>query len=110
MVLPLSFGELHTEARFHVINSNTSYKALLGRPWLQEYGIVPSTLHQCMKYNRDNEEHRIDGDEQPFLVHEVKIYDDAKYFIAKNLKDGDLPRIQAATPDKGKMIDKGKNK
>lgn len=31
----------------YVINAPTSYNLLLGRPWIQRYKIVPSTLHQC---------------------------------------------------------------
>ncbi|XP_028555355.1 uncharacterized protein LOC110096889 isoform X1 [Dendrobium catenatum] len=64
-VLPLKFEKLFTEAKFHVIDADTSFKALLGRPWIHEYGIVPSTLHQCMKYLRDGEEFRVSGDELP---------------------------------------------
>ena len=71
LVLPIQFGELYTEARFHVIEADVSYRALLGRPWIHEYGIIPSTLHQCMKYIQNGEECRIDGDINPFLVHEI---------------------------------------
>src|SRR5436190_23929719 len=30
--------------------ANTSYHLLLGRPWIHKNHIVPSTLHQVMKY------------------------------------------------------------
>lgn len=80
-ILPLTFGELYTEAKIHVIDADTSFRVLLGRPWIHEYGIVPSTMHQCMKYLREGKEFRISGIVQPFAVHEVKIYEDAKYFI-----------------------------
>lgn len=80
-VLPFQFGELCTEAKFNILDADTSFKALLGRPWLHENGLVPSTMHQCMKYLKDGEEFRISGDIQPFAVHEVKIDDDAKDFI-----------------------------
>lgn len=52
ITLPLQFDEFQTEAKFHVIDANTSFRALLGRPWLHEYEMVPSTLHQCIKYTR----------------------------------------------------------
>ncbi|XP_020081530.1 uncharacterized protein LOC109705200 [Ananas comosus] len=80
ITLPIRFGKLQTEAKFYVINADTSYKALLGRPWLHKYHIVPSTLHQCLKYIKDGEEYRIDGDIRPFGVHEIR-YEDARYFI-----------------------------
>ena len=38
----------------YVIDADTSYNLLLGRPWIHHNSIVPSTLHQVMKY--------IDGD------------------------------------------------
>lgn len=62
ITLPLKFGDLETEAQFDVIDAETSYKALLGRPWLHENLVVPSTLHQCMKYIKDDEQRRIDDD------------------------------------------------
>jgi len=48
--LELMMGDLSTSSIFHVIDSKTSYKLLLGRPWLHEHGIVASTLYQCLKY------------------------------------------------------------
>ena len=39
-----------------------------------------------MKYIQNGEECRIDGDINPFLVHEIKIYDDARYFIPGKLR------------------------
>lgn len=101
--LSLAFGELHTDAKFHVIDADTAFKALLGRPWLHEHGIVPSTLHQCMKYLRDGEEFRISGDIQPFAVHEVKIYEDAKSFIPKKLKPSSSLEVQASNPETAKQ-------
>ncbi|KAH0685738.1 hypothetical protein KY290_017267 [Solanum tuberosum] len=31
-------------------NGKTAYNLFLGRPWVHENGVVPYTLHQCMKY------------------------------------------------------------
>ena len=47
-------GDLRSEETIYVIDANTSYNLLLGRPWIHHYSIIPSTLHQVMKY--------IDGD------------------------------------------------
>ena len=66
--------------KFHVINTDISYRALLGKPWLRLNYVVPSTLHQCVKYIKDDEVYRIDGEIQPFGVHEIH-YDDARYFV-----------------------------
>lgn len=80
VTLSLRFGELNTQTKFYVIDSDTSYKALLGRPWLHEHYVVPSTLHQCMKYVKDGKQKRINGDVKPFAVHEIGLKD-AKYFL-----------------------------
>ena len=80
VTLSLRFGDLTTKAKFYVIDADTSYKALLGRPWLHENHVVPSTLHQCIKYVKDGNQRRIDGDVQPFAVHEAELQD-AKYFF-----------------------------
>ncbi|KAL0345812.1 UNVERIFIED_CONTAM: hypothetical protein Sradi_4412500 [Sesamum radiatum] len=48
--LDLTVGELKASTLFHVIDTRTSYKMLLGSPWLHENGVVPSTLHQFFKY------------------------------------------------------------
>ena len=46
----LVMGKVLTSSIFHLIDAKTSYKLLLGQPWLHEHGIVASTLHQCLKY------------------------------------------------------------
>src|SRR3954469_11556136 len=42
--------DLKTEVTIYVIDVDTSYNLLLGRPWIHRNHIVPSTLHQVMKY------------------------------------------------------------
>src|SRR3954467_9808263 len=41
--------DLKTEVTVYVINADTLYNLLLGRPWIHRNHIVPSTLHQVMK-------------------------------------------------------------
>src|SRR4051812_34368 len=48
--LKCQVDDLKTEVTCYVINAETSYNLLLGRPWIHRNGIVPSTLHQVMKY------------------------------------------------------------
>ena len=38
------------EVLYHQCRHVLQYKALLGKPWLHNYYVVPSTIHQCMKY------------------------------------------------------------
>ncbi|XP_039114762.1 uncharacterized protein LOC120250065 [Dioscorea cayenensis subsp. rotundata] len=92
ITLPLKFGKISSNVKFHVIDTDASYKALLGRPWIHENQLVPSTLHQCAKYLVDGEEFRIDGEIQPFGIHEIH-YEDARYYLnaSKLTKGGKLP-------------------
>jgi len=76
--LELTMGDLSTSSIFHVIDSKTSYKLLLGRPWLHEHGIVASTLHQCLKYYRGGER-KINGDVKLFTKAESH-FTDSKFF------------------------------
>ncbi|KAL0455756.1 UNVERIFIED_CONTAM: hypothetical protein Slati_0914800 [Sesamum latifolium] len=47
----LLMEDIFSTALFHVIDAKTSYNMLLGRPWLHENDVVPSTWHQCFKYS-----------------------------------------------------------
>ncbi|XP_039118805.1 uncharacterized protein LOC120254858 [Dioscorea cayenensis subsp. rotundata] len=80
ITLPLKIGKLTSEVKFHVINIDASYRALLGRPCIHENYVVPSTLHQCLKYMKDDDVYNIDGEIKPFGVHEIN-YEDALYFL-----------------------------
>ncbi|KAL0441758.1 UNVERIFIED_CONTAM: hypothetical protein Sradi_0114700 [Sesamum radiatum] len=51
--MQLTMEDMVSSALFHVIDAKTSYNMLLGRPWLHENAVVPSTWHQCFKYCRD---------------------------------------------------------
>ncbi|KAJ1696334.1 hypothetical protein LUZ63_004846 [Rhynchospora breviuscula] len=91
ITLSFRFGELDTEIKFYVIDAETSYKALLGRPWLHENYLVPSTLHQCVKYMKDDKQKRIKGDIHPFAVHEIGL-SDARYFLKPSPKPESLKK------------------
>ncbi|KAK4397540.1 hypothetical protein Sango_1590600 [Sesamum angolense] len=51
--MQLTMEDMVSRALFHVIDAKTFYNMLLGRPWLHENAIVPSTWHQCFKYCRN---------------------------------------------------------
>jgi hypothetical protein len=76
-------GSLKAPTKFYVIDAETSYRALLGCPWLHSNQVIPSTLHQCLKYIENDKQKRIDGDVKPFGVHEIK-FNDAQYFLHKS--------------------------
>jgi hypothetical protein len=78
----LQCASLKAPTKFYVIDAKTSYRALLGRPRLHSNQVIPSTLHQCLKYIENGKPKRIDGDIKPFGVHEIK-FNDAQYFLPK---------------------------
>ena len=78
--LKVEIGELYSEALFHVIDVDTSYNVLLGRPWIHTYGIIGSTLHQCFKFcDKDGYVKKVYADPDPFMGEEVN-YADAKFY------------------------------
>ncbi|XP_070019699.1 uncharacterized protein [Nicotiana sylvestris] len=44
------------EIVFQVVDMETSYNFLLGRPWIHTARVVPSTLHQMLKFEHDRQE------------------------------------------------------
>ena len=78
--LKVEIGELYSEALFHVIDADTSYNVLLGRPWIHTYGIIGSTLHQSFKFcDKDGYVKKVYADPDPFMGEEVN-YADAKFY------------------------------
>lgn len=51
----LLVGPVQSKVKFEVIEKESDYHMILGRPWLHDNRIVPSTYHQCLK-NMLNEE------------------------------------------------------
>ena len=47
-------GSLKSKVTCYIIDADTSYNLLLGRPWIHANWIGPSTLHQCFKYVEDD--------------------------------------------------------
>ena len=101
--LVLKLEKLMTYVTFHMIDAATSYNALIGRPWLHENGVVPSTLHQCIKYkDTSGDIVRIFADKKPFTVAE-SFYADAKFYfepVDKVSKPKTVSIIEPDFPDK----------
>ena len=51
--LNITSGTIEKRAKFHIMNIKSNFNLLLGRPWLHELGVVPSTLHQKIKFLLD---------------------------------------------------------
>ncbi|KAL4651247.1 hypothetical protein ACB092_01G145500 [Castanea dentata] len=69
--LQMLIGEMESSALFHIIDAKTTYKMLIGRPWLHEYGVVPSTYHQCLKYFQDGQNKFVSKWDGPYVVQEA---------------------------------------
>ncbi|KAM1787735.1 hypothetical protein ACFX11_038100 [Malus domestica] len=98
----MTIGELKSSTIFHVIDARTSYGLLLGRPWIHANGVVPSTLHQCLKFYREGAK-VIYGDTKPFTEAESH-FADAKFYMDEDMVPETLPKkiksTGKATPKK----------
>ncbi|XP_077252392.1 uncharacterized protein LOC143891746 [Tasmannia lanceolata] len=54
-------GEIF-EVEFQVLDIKASFLLLLGRPWLHKVGVIPSSLHQKLKFIRNNRVITVKGD------------------------------------------------
>ncbi|XP_070018032.1 uncharacterized protein [Nicotiana sylvestris] len=88
--LEITIEDMQSSAWLHVIDAKTSYNVLLGRPWIHENKVVPSTYHQCLKYYEGEVEKKIVADDEPFTEAESH-FADAKFYlknrIVKEIKD-----------------------
>ena len=48
--LPVQIGLQSCQVTFQIMDINSPYSCLLGRPWIHLVGVVPSTLHQKLKF------------------------------------------------------------
>ncbi|XXG77086.1 hypothetical protein AAC387_Pa08g1315 [Persea americana] len=88
----LQIGDLISEVTMYAIKTTSCYNILLGCPWIHENGVVPSTLHQCIKFVGD------DG-----LIHRVHFPDSQMY---KDEKEKEEEKVSSFAGNLQK--DKGK--
>ncbi|XP_070014279.1 uncharacterized protein [Nicotiana sylvestris] len=50
IVLPVLVGGVTLEMTFHIINQETAYNAIIGRPWIHAMRAVPSSFYQVIKF------------------------------------------------------------
>jgi len=92
ITLKLQMSTFIFKVKFFVIEFVTSYSALLGRPWLHKYQVIPSTLHQCFKFiDGKGEQQRVIGNLSPYTMQEVH-HADAKYFFPNTGEESRLGR------------------
>lgn len=51
ITLNMTMGPATFPIIFQLMDIPTSYNLLLGRPWIHMTGAVPSTLHQCLRFD-----------------------------------------------------------
>ncbi|KAA3484402.1 Gag-pro-like protein [Gossypium australe] len=61
--IPLEVGPCTYDIEFQVMDIASSYNCLLGRPWIHSAGVVPSSLHQKVKFVMDNRLITVAGEE-----------------------------------------------
>ncbi|XP_070004592.1 uncharacterized protein [Nicotiana sylvestris] len=62
--LILTIGPVDFKVTFQVLDMDTSCNFLLGRPWIPAAGAVPSTLHQMVKFEHEDQEIVIHGEDE----------------------------------------------
>ena len=62
ITLDMLIGHVTFPIAFQILDIPSSYNLLLGRPWIHMAGAVPSTLHQCLKFEWDYEEVVVHGE------------------------------------------------
>ena len=72
-------GPIVALTRFHVINLEVSYHALLGRPWLHKHCLIPSTYNQCVKGRLNGRLVRIPTNHNPFSQGKVNFVETMFY-------------------------------
>ena len=98
--LTIPMGPAEFGAHFQVLDIDTTYNLLLGRPLIQMVGAVPSTLHQMMKLVWKNEELVIYG-EGRHLGRKVPIIDEISRgteFYTVELVNSTVEELAPQTP------------
>ena len=79
--LELIIGDLKVNTLFHVIDSRTTYKLLLGR--FHGNGVITSTLHQCIKFYQEGIK-KVEANTNPFSEAESHFTDTIFYLKSDN--------------------------
>ncbi|KAJ8615136.1 hypothetical protein MRB53_034508 [Persea americana] len=94
----LQIGDLISEVTVYAIKTPSYYNILLGRPWIYENGVVPSTPYQCIKFvGDDGLIHRVFADKKPIKGKEVHFADSQIHGFRFKTED-DASSRQADTP------------
>ncbi|XP_019251319.1 PREDICTED: uncharacterized protein LOC109230254 [Nicotiana attenuata] len=50
ITLPVLAGGVTLETTFHVMDQETAYNAIIGRPWIPAMRAIPSSFYQVIKF------------------------------------------------------------
>ncbi|KAJ9562439.1 hypothetical protein OSB04_007599 [Centaurea solstitialis] len=50
IILPVFAKGINKQTKFNVVNCQSAYNVILGRPWIHEMKAIPSTYHQKIKF------------------------------------------------------------
>ncbi|XP_070029204.1 uncharacterized protein [Nicotiana sylvestris] len=71
--LILTIGPIDFEVTFQVLDMNTSYNFLLGKPWIHAVGVVPSTLHKMVKFEHEDQEIVVHGEDEQSIYRDSSV-------------------------------------
>ncbi|XP_075077022.1 uncharacterized protein LOC142163783 [Nicotiana tabacum] len=71
--LILTIGPVEFEVTFQVLDMDTSYNFLLGRPWIHATEAIPSTLHQMVKFVHENQEIIVHGEDEHSIYRDPSV-------------------------------------
>ncbi|XP_070026651.1 uncharacterized protein [Nicotiana sylvestris] len=86
------------DTKFQVVEMEMAYNMILGRPWIHEMDIVPSTLHQVIKFPSLWGIRQIRGDQQTSR---------SINFIADSNEKNSSYRVQLRIPQHKPQLNKG---
>ncbi|GAV73657.1 hypothetical protein CFOL_v3_17140 [Cephalotus follicularis] len=66
VMVDLNIRGIRSPTHFHIIDANTFYHLLIGRPWVHRHEAILSTLYQCMKAHRRGRDYNILTSKYPF--------------------------------------------
>ncbi|XP_070010266.1 uncharacterized protein [Nicotiana sylvestris] len=96
IILPVNMAGTIQDSKFHVIEGDMRYNALLGRPWIHSMRAVSSTLHQMMKFPTKDGVRAVYGEQhtakEMFAVH--KLASVSAPSISKKSKDEQVTKWQ----------------
>ncbi|KAK8947573.1 hypothetical protein KSP40_PGU015813 [Platanthera guangdongensis] len=60
--LHVTLGGQSRNCKFVIVDAPSSYSAIFGRPLISAFRCVPSSFHQCLKFNAEGAQVRVRGD------------------------------------------------